>query len=130
MVAILGGVPVILGCVVFLYFLWLGDVRNWVWRRIVAAEWVSRSVTITALLLRWVLRWATAAQAVAATSMTASLLLQTAETPLASAAAVSLAVYSNQGLHTLLPWLPCGLGFRRASFGFLVVLLTSTTTLL
>ncbi|KAJ4203416.1 hypothetical protein FSOLCH5_007722 [Fusarium solani] len=125
-VAMVGGMLLIFMCVGFLCFLWLSNEDNSVWRRIVVTGWLTRSITITSLLLRWTV----AAQAAVMTSMVAALLLQTSETPLSKAAAVSLAVFSNTGPHGLLGRLPRALGRRSCLFWLIVLLMTWTTTLL
>jgi len=104
---LIGGTLLILGCIAFLGFLWLGDENNTAWRSIVVSGWVTRSITIMAFVLRAV----TVAQAAVATSMVAALLLQSAQTKLASAAAVSIARFANIGpialvehLHKRVAW--------------------------
>jgi len=96
------GTPVSSACIAFVCFLWLGDEKNPTWRQIIVSGWATRCVTITAL----VIRVAVSAQAAVATSMVAALLLQTGQTRLSSAAAVSLATYSNDGPRSLLFHLP------------------------
>ncbi|KAK4449742.1 hypothetical protein QBC34DRAFT_379803 [Podospora aff. communis PSN243] len=98
---LLGGTLLIFACVAFLAFLWLSDESNTAWRNIVVSGWVTRSITIMAFVLRAV----TAAQAVVATSTVASILLQTPQTKLSSAAAVSIARFTNTGPMALLPHL-------------------------
>ncbi|KAF4958661.1 hypothetical protein FGADI_2209 [Fusarium gaditjirri] len=124
--AMVGGLLIILACVAFLCFLWFGNEDNSVWRHIVITNWVSRSITITSL----VLRWSVTAQAVVMTSMIAALLLQMSQTPLAQAAAVSLAVCSNRGPHELIFRLPRSLGSQKWLFWLVVLLMTCITTLL
>ncbi len=94
----LGGTLFTLACVAFLCFLWLNNEGNAVWSNIVKAGWVTRSIIVRSLLLRW----AITAQAAVATSMVAAPLLQVAGTPLADAATVSLATFSNPGPDALL----------------------------
>ncbi|KAK3329942.1 hypothetical protein B0H66DRAFT_41916 [Apodospora peruviana] len=96
-----GGTLLILGCIAFLGFLWLSNENNSVWHDIVLSGWLTRSITIVAAVLRGV----TAAQAVVATSVVASLLLHSAQTKLASAPAISIARFTNTGPHALLPHL-------------------------
>ncbi|TXB97465.1 hypothetical protein FocTR4_00011038 [Fusarium oxysporum f. sp. cubense] len=124
--AMAGGLLIILICVAFLCFLWFGNEDNSVWRHIVITNWVSRSITITSLILRW----SVTAQAVVMTSMIAALLLQMSQTPLTQAAAVSLAVCSNRGPHELIFRLPHSLGSRSWLFWLVVLLMTCITTLL
>ncbi|KAF5565083.1 hypothetical protein FPHYL_4407 [Fusarium phyllophilum] len=124
--AMTGGLLIIMACVAFLCFLWFGNEDNRVWRHIVIANWVSRSITITSLILRW----SVTAQAVVMTSMIAALLLQMSQTPLTQAAAVSVAVYSNRGPHELIFRLPRSLGSRSWLFWLAVLLMTCNTTLL
>ncbi|KAH7210627.1 hypothetical protein BKA60DRAFT_639227 [Fusarium oxysporum] len=124
--AMTGGLLIIFICVAFLCFLWFGNEDNSVWRHIVITNWVSRSITITSLILRW----SVTAQAVVMTSMIAALLLQMSQTPLTQAAAVSLAVCSNRGPHELIFRLPHSLGSRSWLFWLVVLLMTCITTLL
>lgn len=86
------------GCLAFLTFLWAVGVENNVWRSIVLAGWIPRSITITALILRS----AITAQAVTCTSMLAAILLQKYGVPLHTAAVVSLMRFDNTGPWTLL----------------------------
>ncbi|KAK3986847.1 hypothetical protein QBC44DRAFT_310975 [Cladorrhinum sp. PSN332] len=98
------GVLILLAFFAFLAFLWLADETNHLWQHIVVSGWVARSITLSALVVRWV----TAAQAAIATFMMAALLLQYHLTPLASAPAVSIARFSNTGPASLLLDLPRG----------------------
>jgi len=99
---IVAGTPLVVGCMAFLSLLWLGDERSSLWRRIVMAGWVTRSITVTALVIRVV----TGAQAAVTTSMVAALLLRSSQTRLSSAAAVTTALFSNSGPQSLILHLP------------------------
>jgi len=107
-VILVGGYILILGCIGFISFLfWHGNESNPVWCSIVLSGWVTRSITITAFVLRVVI----AAQAAVATSMVASLLLHANQTKLSSLAAVSIACFANTGpidlvrhLHRRVTW--------------------------
>jgi len=123
---LVGGTLLALGCLAFLCFLWFSDESNTAWRSIVVTDWLTRSITITSLILRW----AVTAQAAVMTSMIAALLLQTYETPLTQAAAISLAVFSNTGPLEFLHRLPRTLDHRKAAFWSVMVLMTCTSTVL
>ncbi|KAF4447978.1 hypothetical protein F53441_8569 [Fusarium austroafricanum] len=114
---------VCLGCLTFLAFLWGADENNTVWRSIVLAGWMARSITITSL----VLRWATAAQAAACTSMLAAILLQKGAVPLPAAAAVSIIKFNNTGPWSLLRNMKAKWHRGSISVGLLTALLTLTT---
>lgn len=89
---------VYLTCLAFLTFLWMADTNNTVWRKNVVDEWMTRSVTISSLILQ-----STAAiQGILATSMLAAVLIQTYAVPLPSAAAVSIMRFDNTGPWSLL----------------------------
>jgi len=114
-----------LGCLAFLAFLWFSDQNNkTAWRAIVINGWLTRSITITSLILRW----ATAAQGMACTSMLAAVLLQQGGITLPAAAAVSLTRFDNTG-----PWVLLGrmradwLRGSSISAGLLTALLSVTT---
>lgn len=87
-----------LACLVFLTFLWAANTNNTVWRKIVIDGWMTRSVTISSL----VLRSTAATQAILATSMLAAVLIQAYAVPLPSAAAVSIMRFDNTGPFSLL----------------------------
>ncbi|KAJ9616896.1 hypothetical protein H2200_000616 [Cladophialophora chaetospira] len=115
---------VVFGCLAFLTFLWAADTDNYAWREIVVSGWVTRSVTISALALRW----ATAAQAVTCTSMLASVLLEVYAVPLSKAAAVSILRADNTGPWVLLKSMR--LQWHRGSLPIAIMaLLTTFTTL-
>src|SRR5512142_3228669 len=64
---------VIIACCSFVAFLWFGNEAGSVWKQIVLSGWVIRSVTLTALILRFVVSM----QVVCCVAMLASLLLET-----------------------------------------------------
>jgi hypothetical protein len=115
---------VCLGCIAFLTFLWAAQTSNVIWRMIIVSGWTTRSITISALALRW----ATATQAILCTSMLAAILLQMGAVPLPSAAAISIMRVDNTG-----PWSLLGVMKARwhstSLFPGLITMLLSLTTL-
>ncbi|KAH9218060.1 hypothetical protein DL95DRAFT_406082 [Leptodontidium sp. 2 PMI_412] len=111
------------GCLAFLTFLWATDTDNAVWRKIVLAGWVTRSVTITSL----VLRWATAAQATICASMLAAVLLQRCAVPLHAAAGLSIMRVENAGPWTLLSKMRTNWHIGSFPIAILAILLSVTT---
>ncbi|KAE9379748.1 hypothetical protein N431DRAFT_478669 [Stipitochalara longipes BDJ] len=83
----------------FLLFLWLAPATNHQWRSIILAGWATRSVTLTALAIRW----ATATQATATISMLAAIQLEKGGTAFYNVAALSIARYKNSGPAMSLP---------------------------
>lgn len=121
------GSATILATLAFFVFLWYSDESNIVWKRIMLADWGVRSVTITAVLTRWVV----VTQVAFATSMLAGLILQEPKVALSDSAALSLMRVNNSG-----PWdltfLLSKICNRSAKLRFcgLALLLTLSTTLL
>jgi hypothetical protein len=89
---------VCIGCITFLTFLWTARTSSITWRKLIIAGWATRSITISALALRW----ATATQAILCTSMLSAILLQIGAVPLPSAAAISIMRVDNTGPWSLL----------------------------
>lgn len=98
--ALLIGTLCILAALAFLCFLWMSNGSNPKWQRIVLAGWITRSVTIAAL----VIRISVAQQATICTSMLAALLLQRSGTRLPLIMPISIARAQNTGAHSL-AWL-------------------------
>jgi hypothetical protein len=121
--SLLVGAGLILGCMGFICFLWLSDEENSVWRRIVMAGWITRSITIAALLVRW----AVTTQAAICTSMVASLFLNSFQVPLPNVAAISLMRFSNTGPHSLLLSLPRPPGTQTVLLGIIVFVMAVVT---
>jgi hypothetical protein len=111
----------------FLLFLWLAPATNRQWRSIILAGWATRSVTLTALAIRW----ATATQATAAISMLAAIQLEKGGTAFHNAAALSIARYKNSGPAMSLPVFFDRLAVRQQLLlPALAVLLACTTLVL
>ncbi|KAI8946815.1 hypothetical protein F4801DRAFT_596024 [Xylaria longipes] len=79
LITILGGSILILICIAFLSFLWFGSGHEpeaagapWVWRQIALHDWMTRTITISALVLRSIV----SLQVALCTSMTAALVLE------------------------------------------------------
>jgi hypothetical protein len=123
--SLLVGTGLILGCVAFLCFLWFSDEENAFWLRIIRAGWITRSITIAALLVRW----AVTTQAAICTSMVASLLLNSFQVPLPNVAAISLMRFSNTSPQSLLISLPRLRGIRTLLLGIIVFVMTVATFL-
>lgn len=127
-ITLIGGSAIIVGIASFLAFLWSADESNGVWRDIVVSGWLTRSITLSSLILRFV----AAAQGAVNTSMVAALLLQASQTPLSSAAAVSIARVQNGGPWELILHLPTGRKLRPMAIisWILIVLMTIILTAL
>ncbi|KAI0974669.1 hypothetical protein F4678DRAFT_485693 [Xylaria arbuscula] len=76
---ILGGLIILFACIAFLSFLWFGygseleaAAATRIWRKVALENWTTRSITITALVLRSVV----SLQVALCTSMTAALILE------------------------------------------------------
>ena len=121
------GSVTILATLAFFVFLWFSSESNILWKRIVLADWAVRSVTITAVLTRWVI----VAQAAFATAMLAGLILERPKVSLSDSAPLSLMRVNNGG-----PWdLTILLSNNRhrstrLSLYILALLLTLLTTML
>ncbi|EMD95311.1 hypothetical protein COCHEDRAFT_1211264 [Bipolaris maydis C5] len=124
--SIIFGTILILASFGFLSFLWFADARNEVWRQIVETNWTTRSITLTAL----VIRTAVSAHAFVTTAMLAALALQWHQVPIPSFAAVSLIRFSNSGPHGLIRYfIQSGGSSRRGLLTLLAVALAVSTTL-
>ncbi|KAF2742341.1 hypothetical protein M011DRAFT_529899 [Sporormia fimetaria CBS 119925] len=91
-------IAVLLAAVAFLTFLWHCDSTNSIWHRIVLVNWVTRSVTLTALALRA----SASLLAGIATSMLASLVIEGTGIRLDDIPELSMMRLSNTGPHSLL----------------------------
>ncbi|KAI9859413.1 MAG: Mitochondrial outer membrane protein iml2 [Trichoglossum hirsutum] len=83
---LIGGTIGILASVMFLTFVWFSSSNNKTWRRVAVANWFTRVVTISALILRA----AASFQAALATSMLACLAMENAQVLLFDAISVSV----------------------------------------
>jgi hypothetical protein len=115
---------VFVACQTFICFLWFSNTSNSVWLEIALRGWIPRSVTLTALCLRW----ATTAQAAACTSQLAALLLEDFQVSQFNIASVSMFTVHNTGPLSLLKLLWSQR--HGASVGSLAVVLVATTSLL
>lgn len=79
----------------FLAYLWFSDEQQWVWRRLVETQWLTRTVTLIALFVRLIISM----QAAAATSMIAAVFLES-HTNLPELASVSIMRFTNTGPST------------------------------
>jgi hypothetical protein len=120
---LLASCMVCLGCVAFLTFLWEANTQNATWRSIVVSGWITRFITISAL----VLRWATTAQAILCTSMLSAVMLQIGAVPLPSAAAISIMRFDNTGPWSLLGVMSVQWPRGSLSTGLMALLLSLTT---
>ncbi|KAF2026620.1 hypothetical protein EK21DRAFT_115674 [Setomelanomma holmii] len=111
------------GCLAFLTFIWVADLRNTVWLGIVLVGWTTRSVTISTLIIRW----ATAAQATTCTSILAAMLFVSGEVPLPAAAALSTMRFENTGPWSLLLSMRVEWRWRSSPVGLLAFFLSFTT---
>lgn len=102
----------LLGSTAFITFVWHANVSNPIWYSVAQADWVTRAVTITAV----VLRTAVSFQAALATSMLASYALETSGVRLSQIPEVSFARVSSGGplglLTTLAQWPRSAVCFR------------------
>lgn len=118
---------VIVGAVVFLAFLWTGNINNETWHEIMVQEWATRAVTMTALAVRTSVGF----QAGIAVAMLASLLLESsggiglAHAPMLSVVRATEAV----SVFLLQPVL-AGITPSNAIYTLLLALLVATSTLL
>jgi hypothetical protein len=99
-VSLFGGGIGILAVLGFLTFLWFGhgsdiEGRNATktWRSIVLSDWMTRTITLTALVLRLIV----SAQAILCTSMTAALILEKRSAPKSNVAHLSVIRGTNGG---------------------------------
>ncbi|KAF2680708.1 hypothetical protein K458DRAFT_434273 [Lentithecium fluviatile CBS 122367] len=108
----------LLATIAFLAYLWNSNDSNSTWRKIVLTNWITRSATLSAL----VLRIAVSVQAGIVTSMLASLILEGSGIRLSDVLEISIMRFSNNGPHTLF-WVYA----RQARSVGLVLLLTTLT---
>lgn len=114
-------VIVLIAVFVFLIFLWFSNHSNHVWMRIILNNWATRSASLSALFIRWVV----SAQVVICTSMLAALVLQEG-VALKQAAAVSSARYSNSGPWDLFWRMSGGWKWNILTTGLLMALILTT----
>ncbi|KAI1739513.1 hypothetical protein F4680DRAFT_466358 [Xylaria scruposa] len=100
LITILGGAILILGGIAFLSLLWFGYGDEpeaadapWVWRQIVLHDWMTRTITILALILRSIV----SLQVALCTSMTAALVLENRSTRKSDVAYLSIARSISDG---------------------------------
>jgi hypothetical protein len=117
----------IFGSLGFLCFLWGCSHRNVVWRSICLAGWITRSVTIAALLIRVSIT----TQAASCTAMLTALLLFRFRVLLPDTAAMAITQFHNTGPHFLITPLYRSVRLKRGfAVALLVVALLTSTTLL
>jgi len=102
LVAICTGIPLQLGILSFLGYLWsqqqhdmhdAGDPNQRVWRAIVLNTWMAPTITLASVLMRFIV----GAQLVVCTSLGAALILETASAPFGDAPKLSLLRAYNSG---------------------------------
>lgn len=91
------GLTFLLASVGFLWFLWLADSGNRLWRAIAARNWVTRAITLSSLAVRQSVSF----QSSVATAMIASLVLEHAVILLLNLASVSVTRNANAGPYML-----------------------------
>ncbi|KAF2690850.1 hypothetical protein K458DRAFT_382426 [Lentithecium fluviatile CBS 122367] len=111
----------LLATTAFLAYLWNSDDSNKIWHRIVLANLVTRSVTLSAVILRITV----SVQAGLVTSMLASLILEGAGICLLDVLEISFMRFANNGPHMLL-WVYAKQVGSAASFSLLAALALST----
>jgi hypothetical protein len=127
---IIGGLIVLLAAIGFLTFLWFGNWTNHTWNIIASRNWVTRSVSLTALAVRT----AVSLQAGVTTSMLASVALEQMEVHIFSAASISSMRNTTSGPH-FFTWSMLTAAWKRRHFRewmlipTLAVVLTITTVL-
>lgn len=99
------GTIIILAGFSFLFFLWRCDSTSMTWKYIVVTGWASQSATLTIEIISLVL----AAQVGIATSMLASIALESFQVTLPDAAAISIIRYTNMGPGDLASALTAGM---------------------
>jgi hypothetical protein len=109
---------------IFIIWLWNVDKRSSLWREIALRNWLTRCVTLSAL----VMRWAVSSQAILATSMIAALSLENRGAALPNAAEFSITRYVNSGpLYFLYSTLMSSRGFRDWVQVCILILLSITS---
>ncbi|KAK5954803.1 hypothetical protein OHC33_004529 [Knufia fluminis] len=126
MFVLVAGIIVELAGVAFLVFLWTNPTGYTTYRKIILANWLTRSITLSALAIRW----AVSAQAATAASMLAAIVLHKSRVPLPDAAAISLIRFAASGIHNLLLPLLGTLKLRVGCLIWCLALVMTTTTLL
>jgi len=111
----------LVGTIGFLAFLWYGDESNPTWQKIALANWVTRSVTLAAI----VLRASISLQAGVATSMLAAIILETAGVKLRDLPELSMMRFTNTGPFGLL-W-TYGKQKKYGGLAFLLIMLVFST---
>ncbi|KAI0835720.1 hypothetical protein F5Y06DRAFT_305694 [Hypoxylon sp. FL0890] len=131
-VVIIGGTVLTFIAIGYLIFLWADGDRHTggvealhLWRTVMLEGWATRSVTLTAIILRVV----SAAQAGICTSIVAALLLERRGVPLSRVAQLSITRSVNGGPRELLQWIISSRGrsmtFTPEAFLLLIVALTA-----
>jgi hypothetical protein len=123
--ALVGGTVCILAALSFLCFLWFSDSQNAAWRHLAIEGWMTRSITVTAIVIRVMV----AAQAAVATSAIAALLLQRHEVALPQIAPISLIRANNTGPYSLLWRITSKQCFRATPLSILFLTILTTTTI-
>jgi hypothetical protein len=122
--------PVILGTLGLIAFLWFGNHDNQTWRRFMVHSWVTRAVSISALILRL----ATSLQAGIAVAMLAALALEFYGVPLADAAALAVMRSGETTPQTLFTETVLGFAMKPKNlhwiYTLLALVLFATTSLL
>ena len=93
----------------FLWFLWSSNGSNEVWRQIMVNAWVTRVITILAMIIRLCVGF----QATAATSMLAAVALERGQISISKSAAASLIRSINGGPLDLLWLFGAGVSLKR-----------------
>ena len=121
------GSVIIISSFSFILFLWKADASNVVWQHIIIAAWLTRSVTLSSLLIRI----AAGALATLSTSMLAALSLQHYYILLPDSAAATLIQFQNSGPLSLAVLLSRSLhAGRSSSIALLVIILWISTLIL
>ncbi|KAL8804267.1 MAG: hypothetical protein Q9200_005888 [Gallowayella weberi] len=93
-------IPLILGAIGFLWFLWMADYKNKTWHAIAIRDWIIRAVTLSSVAVRTSLSLQTAI----GTSILAGLALENTQILMLHLATVSMMRNANAGPYMLL-WL-------------------------
>lgn len=124
---LIGGSVLLAGCFAFLLFLWFANSDDEVWRRIVLANWMTRSITLTGVLIRLVVT----TQAALCTSMLAALALRKSSILIPDAVGVCVMQFKNTGPASLVPPLYHSVRKGRGAVtAFFVLFVLMTTTVL
>ncbi|KUJ13429.1 uncharacterized protein LY89DRAFT_754172 [Mollisia scopiformis] len=122
--------PVILGTLGFIAFLWFGNHDNQTWRRFMVHSWVTRAVSIAALIIRL----ATSLQAGIAVAMLAALALEHYGVPLIDAVALAVMRSGETTPQTLFGRTVLGFTMKPKNLHWIYTLLTlllfATTSIL